>query len=571
MTKMNETNTDYLNNFRIPAVREFLQTAVIIDDDISFLQTGAPSDPISRKTATRATSPEEAAFGAGGVIETVTISERKELDGGTPIQANWIDQLVEEALRQGIFCTPVSHRSQGDIGKIRNVAESADLVILDWTLSRDNGEQGGMETRNFVCELLKKDVLIGGRSRLLCIYTNEDVGNVTKDLKDSLDEKLSYLKPSIENLTIPDSAEHVLKVSHGIIVLLSKKSVSVSELPNTLVRHFATLINGMMPTIAIGAISSIRRSVHQLLTVFSRDLDCGMNGHRLMIPFREDFAPFVLNLLADELRTVIQTSGAVDKYGGGKSAFLSWLSERSTFSDATGTSRDRSFVEMIYDFKGSDPRKYGDELKDLVCQSGVSKNKFHQWMRDIPRLFASSDQEKDTSCALVSELVQTECTRCRKAIGDPEWVPTLSLGTVIKEAGENAQGHTFLCIQPRCDSVRLQIEESTTFVFLKVMRVENDDRFSLLVGNEKYRIISNPGKLEIFEFKPDVGGNAIKATKEENEWTFSTSTKRRFLWIGNLRPMLAQKIVADLLSSFGRVGIDDFEWARLRSNHGMHE
>lgn len=68
----------------------------------------------------------------------------------------------------------------------------------------------------------------------------------------------------------------------------------------------------------------------------------------------------------------------------------------------------------------------------------------------------------------------------RSAIFSPHHLPFLSLGTVVKSTLDN--GCYYICIQQRCDSVRIQEGEMRRFLFISLDEV-NDGGFNFLTPN----------------------------------------------------------------------------------------
>lgn len=132
--------------------------------------------------------------------------------------------------------------------------------------------------------------------------------------------------------------------------------------------------------------------------------------------------------------------------------------------------------------------------------------------------------------------------------------PILTLGTVIKSVDKY-----YVCIQQRCDSVR--IKEERRFLFLPL---EEKGEYPLIVNNE-LKLFPNKSSFAIktVKFKPKEGATIIQASKKEDKYVFYSSYGETYEWVVDLKEMQAQRILNSYCAQLSRVGLNESEWLRL--------
>jgi hypothetical protein len=147
-------------------------------------------------------------------------------------------------------------------------------------------------------------------------------------------------------------------------------------------------------------------------------------------------------------------------------------------------------------------------------------------------------------------------------------VPPLTLGTIIQKLTDNSY---WVCIQPRCDCVR--VPPNTTFLFLPLMVVEKNKKFDVLLeADERYiKLILNkkPYDLNLITFTPGLNDKGVILTKVKNsDYRFTDTANEKYKWIGELRSEHAQRIANEFAANLSRVGLDESEWLRLWATKG---
>jgi hypothetical protein len=145
--------------------------------------------------------------------------------------------------------------------------------------------------------------------------------------------------------------------------------------------------------------------------------------------------------------------------------------------------------------------------------------------------------------------------------------PFLTLGTIVEELHDDEQKSYLLCIQPRCDSVRL--DKKTPFPFLSLDLSSEEGEFDMVVKNGKQetvylKVITKPSMCRIIEFtpsSPDIG--VIRTQRDDTKalW-FPEVEGLRYRYLHELKEGYAQRVVNSFASEISRVGLNELEWLR---------
>jgi hypothetical protein len=128
-----------------------------------------------------------------------------------------------------------------------------------------------------------------------------------------------------------------------------------------------------------------------------------------------------------------------------------------------------------------------------------------------------------------------------------------------------------VCVQPRCDSVRLK--GATSFPFQ--IATFNETRFNLVVSDntvvhQTLFVTYKPRDVVMRKFAPDPLLETIKAAKDASgQFVFADTAGVSFAWVGDIKDLKAQRDASELAASVHRVGVEEFEWLRLRSKTSL--
>jgi hypothetical protein len=591
----------------ITGARQFLQTALVIDDRAELGSESADSD--EPKVAVRAEStsirrrskladamvPREASApayqqdageagadatplaepadsvaepGQGGMnkVPAAVVPDGK--TGGSDASAAHLDAkaLTDAFLAAEVICG-VHKPTTGDesIALAVKAAKRADIVVVDWYLENHSSAKA----KAIITGVLKSDVQEHGRLRLIAIYTSEPGrAEVAKDLQAAL-EREDLLKGclSLEGTTLCSSDTRICIFNkEGTRQAMDLLPVPEAELPEHLLREFAKLTDGLLANFAVSAVAAVRRGAHHVLARFRNKLDGVYLAHRISLKNPEEAEDMALERIAIELSSLVENADVPGR------------TLRTPVIDAWLDDRDgRGQV-----FKNTTARLPLPLMKELV-QGGADrlKNKAGQEQTERPGAPQKPITNKtildvfypDEGAARIAAREFTRLTSYKREVGRvrlDEFKPRLTLGALLKvrrDLGDTRlydeiEGHFLLCVQPRCDSVRLKGPRAFPFQQAKY----DPNQFNIIVegeGADGYlHLEAKPMGTIMLRFDPREN-DAIFARKDGDSYLFTDERGRVFEWIGDLDDMKAQRFASDIGASMHRVGVDDFEWLRL--------
>ncbi|SDX73447.1 hypothetical protein [Marinobacter mobilis] len=142
---------------------------------------------------------------------------------------------------------------------------------------------------------------------------------------------------------------------------------------------------------------------------------------------------------------------------------------------------------------------------------------------------------------------------------------SLKLGSIVHQKDSDRY---FLCVQPICDSVRL--EGKRVFVFVQMEKGGQDDgdnasHVVILSDGAVQELVYQPKSYLSFTstFSPDRAAQEVIAETDDNGAPFFQDTEgQRFYWVDQLRASHAQRAVERFASDLSRVGLTEAEWLR---------
>ncbi len=287
------------------------------------------------------------------------------------------------------------------------------------------------------------------------------------------------------------------------------------------------------------------------MTTFHRDLDAAFLTQRTLLPQPEDASEFLISLIVSELHTILEEN-ELGKHAGAE-VIQMWLRARFTdekhfkFGDKELTLDDITLLIIEGKYKTMDAKQL-DGFRDTLSKKLTSQL----------ALASASSSDTDAELAMLTT-IQTPYQG--RSAG-----PILTLGTVVRDWTDSPDSKFiyWLCIQPRCDSVRL--EEETNFPFLPYEI--NPKKFDLIIKEQDgtfvyLKLLNEPSKTRVLGFLPSPDASkVIRAVKQDESFLFETVDHYKFRWVADLRPVQAQRVIQRFASEISRVGVDESEWMR---------
>ncbi len=543
---MNDQSSRTFKDLSVQNVAKFLQTVVVVDDKARLVPLPTNDDD-SNSLPSIAEADNESPTGAHPNL----ISPQPDAVGSS-VDPEDLDakSLVDGFAKEGIACTVLRPDRDDDVvTQVTKITELADIVVLDWILDNDNGESTTSLIRKLITEENGSD-----RIRLIAIYTGErNLGNVV----DRVFEVLSTTSGEV-----PDRLSAFVAVKGPVRIAvfgkehtpvppedisLTNRLVGIPELPNRLINEFAEMTTGLLPNVAIAGLSEIRAQTHKLLTKFSRSLDPAYLGHRLLLPNPSDAEEEVVAMFVAEIFSILE-HGNVEKQGG-IASIRAWIDEM----NANNSLRPLPLSETPQDAQDT---LLGILENGIYNTPNVSLGNW-KWAQ-VTHAFTPEDSFAEESNRQFATMMHVK-TRYR---GRP---PSLTLGTILVSESEPCD--TFwICLQPKCDSVR--IKERRSFPMVPMVQVKNQKGdFEIVVKHRGswvlLRVPREPAEINMFTFEPDdVSKEQVTATSNDSTWNFTPIEGPSFEWVAELKDEHAQRITNEFAASFSRVGVTVSEWVR---------
>lgn len=573
--------------------QDFLQTVVVVDDN-AFLSKSEPSQPSIIPGVLEVPFHANSFDSQEDVVslsETTTPIPHPLLD--TLLYANSFDSqedlgnplwsttpmlpqphllnakvLIDSFAEKGLVCAVLRPEAdevdpEGDgesliVSKTYKAAIRTDLLILDWHI---HGYYGDV-TKRIIQKIVIEDIA-NERLRFISIYTGEpNLVRYLTDVADALDDDIKVVPPvsrDIDNFQI--QCGPVIITIYGKRESLpgtvgeeeQERFVTIDELPQHLINTFTVNHTGLLPNIAFAAVAAIRESTHKILNKFHASLDPAYLTHRAMITPTEEAEEHITDFLADEINSILSDE-EIGNVAGIKSIQL-WIDQNYN---------ERLNLKNKFGFGRHTPKPH-KILKDIFSLGYDNAKEKHDTLTfDRKRLAEKLAGSKEIADNINKEfaILTTNKTFYKK----PN--PHLTLGSVLKRKDKQGKYTYWLCLQPRCDSVR--IKETRAFPLLFLKKVINGGQFQILVNDSEEKISlffkEKAYEMSMVDFRTNTNPPSSVKSYERNKKLYfpSCEPKVSYQWIGHLKTEQAQRIANRISSQFSRVGLNESEWFRLK-------
>ena len=518
----------------------YLQTAVIVDDQAQLGDAVVP--PTTLKTPDRRT------------VGAMTAAEGEVIAAEIVHNLN-VKPLVDAFAEKGIVCGVIAPEPGASIVEMTTrAADRSDIVILDWQINRDEGRTA----LAIISQLMTKDR--GERLRTIAIYTGE------KTLTD-IGQKIVDALKAIGKTPVEDEWKVILKVGHTRISVYAKsgtdlpahlkaRSVSEAELPRSTIADFASIANGLVPSIALTALAALRTNASRILDKYHAGLDAPYLAHRACLPHPDDASRHIAAAIAAEAGCVMES--AVHSVDPASIDFaMDWV------NDSFGASPEFVFQP--------DRKLDCDAIRGLFSVGFDKQKKINSLSnRDSQDMTRVISRDKNADDCLDLELAWVMSFR---TVYDGSPPPVMRLGTVVRRRVTEGAQPLFLCLRPRCDCVRLSGVHQFHFLPLIDPPMDKNIQLSVRVAPNTYRRFSvgiKPSEWLLAKFAPAVTGGAVTASRDGAAGIcyFATSDGPGTIydWIGELKPEFAQRIANQFATLMSRVAVNNSEWLRRQEN-----
>ncbi len=451
--------------------------------------------------------------------------------------------------KKGIVCGVLSPQSpQEDLNTLAEAVARADIVILDWLL--DNAI--GTTALPLLEQILSKDSQ--DRLRLIALYTGEPGHDA---IREAIAEKLNGLES--RSRAVPASDSHgpiefggcriVVYAKQGSRIPESSAMVKEKDLADRLIDDFVDMVEGLLPSLVLTALTAVRENVYRVLGRFGRELDPAFLTHRACLPQPADSEQHIGEQIASELHGIIDD--AIGRQSpAGIEAIKQWLKGRF----------------------GDDPVKFGDSQDKQMCQTEVVEM-LTCGIEERPGPLKAGGKDYGILSAGFSgntQAVGAEVDRRLASTMSFRQVLTkarrqLSMGTVIRQIGN--EGTMLLCVTPKCDSIRLAKESSFLFLPLVTPKQRTPQVVVPVSDNkhERLTISLNPSKWCNKTFTPDPERACVLTIQncgDPARHVFKAVDNVKYEWVGELKSDAAQSIAQEIAKRLSRIPLNRSEWLR---------
>lgn len=528
-------------------VESFLQTVVILDDIVVMSQQGVEQqDEVQGTAIVTPDYPESAAPDENGLN-----TDRSDV----PLNA---DTVINAFADLGVVCAVLNAPDNAFPARIAKAAHRADIVVLDWKI----GDSDGDITLEVMKKILQEDQN-NPRLRLIAIYTGEpDLASVSDRVRAALQEfYVSSRASTIDSIRISKGPAHVVVLAKSGAInehstSLGYEQVSEGDLADRLVDEFVSMTSGLLRNVALAGIATIRENSHRVLAKFDETLDAAYLGHRILLPHPPDAEDHLVAALGSELISVLEE----DRPGthADIEAIERWLS------------RD-GVPDTSVPFQFSGTASAVDRWLPLL-RSGIESSKVQLPEGGKPGLVRDGTAAftDDPADAMLSNHRFASLLKLKTRY--PQQRRTLTLGTIVRISKDDRFQY-LLCLQPKCDSVRLESASGFPFIPLEPVRGGSSKTPVAMVvevqtGDWKHLgATPKPSELIVRSFEP--GSNPpgdVLATKETSgAFYFEDVNGTKYQWIAEMKDEHAFGIAGAVAAALARPGPNDAEWLRRRS------
>lgn len=465
--------------------------------------------------------------------------------------------LTNAFLAKGIHCSLFEVENDEDsLDPLKSILKKSDVVILDWQMHQDDGRKA----RELLLSVIKNSQQ--PELRLYIIFTNDK-----KQYNNLLSQTIlpELMKAGVID-EIPEDIECVFKFGHSKIVVLEKENgeksettVSDEELPDRIIEEFAEITSGLVSNTVLKSISVVRRNTHSLLAAFNKNLDAAYLAHRAMLSTPEDSESLLKSTIVDSFDSLltysqIHTACNIDQ-------IEKWIDENDFPKEVPHIYIGKGGNKLDIEINKENKKKWlkAGWKKLIQDQPGnqITENQYESFEKDGPLFTVANSSfvfEGNTASQDFAIL-----THHKSNFTTPSYTPFLTLGVVVQNDDDY-----FLCIQQKCDSVRIEENETRNFLFLPLTQKGNFPIIFKNVNGEylvKKASLNKCHHLSLIKFGQTKNG-IVEALKEEGGFYFESFDHAKFKWILDLKDSHAQRIANKFAAELSRVGLDESEWLR---------
>lgn len=531
------------------AISDYFRTALLIDDRVA--ADYEPLEPIDDEQG-ESTAQEPTA-------DLVVPPARDE----TPVHPA---ELVRAFLASGVVCSVLEPAADGVQQALRGT-QIADLLILDWLLF--GGDAVTLEMINAIASERTE------RLTVIVVFTGMPaLADVAQRLVDAA---------QFEAVD-----EYSLRRGNTVVLVFGKPGVRLpdgedwrqpsgyEDLPAMICNDLELVFKGLMPEFVFSGINALRESAPRILATFNAGLDAGALIHRSLLPEPSDAATQFVRLLASDFEQVLHDRGVGDMWHiDALPRSLSHLQLTAELDRLTQKLRSLQPAEALEDAGRAAAQAELERLRELGDEELV-RQAITRGLCKFRELGLTERALESAIPELTATLVDAGASNrnlavLMDALGANETPPRLELGVILtreptteisQQLGIEVDRYWWLCLQPLCDSVRLQAPRAFPLVPVR----EDANRPAAMICPPDgiptgISFDTHLHQMKQVRFAPNDAG-AVVAQGSPPNWHFTAEDGVRYGMVARLRPDLAAQVAQALGSAATRIGTDQSEWLR---------
>lgn len=478
-------------------------------------------------------------------------------------------QISNVFAKSGKFCTILAPSSECDLCQYSSLFSKADAIVLDWYLNLasskktidDEQDAEVDEPRGFYTKCLIEEVVEDAKNeklKIVVVYTGEkDLRGITEEIYNTIAQYGNFTQDDCcvysSNVTIVVRAKYNGGEQFKHLENLKDKVIKYEELPNFINDVFVSQVNGLLSIFALFAISIIRDNTSRILNVYSPELDIAYLGHKMVLPNPEDAKDLLIKLFGESITDLISFL-CIDT----QNWLPLWIKDRYSQPKTIKVTDDKT-IQVNQNNIGNLLSNHFDDFEKYIKTifNTLSNNEVKLVHKNAAMLL-----DENADVIKKANLLFAKLTHHKNVFLPQKESPYLTLGTIIYSS--NADTY-YLCIQQRCDSLR--INGVRRFLFLPL--VESGGETHVVVTNDKQlQVAKSSYDIKTIKFHADeekrcVCSKCIEDDKKQKKFVFTSVHHEEYEWVLELKDLHAQRILNSYSANLARVGLDESEWLRL--------
>lgn len=481
-------------------------------------------------------------------------------------------QISSAFAKNGKLCTIFAPSSECDLCQCSSLFSKADAIVLDWYLDLasskesvdDEKDAEEDEPRGFYTKYLIEEIVADAKNeklKIIVVYTGEtDLRGITQEIHSCIAQYGNFKQGDCcaysSNVVIVVRAKYNGKEKFKYWDDLKDKVIRYENLPDFITEEFAKHVNGLLPNFALLAISIIRENISRILNVYSSELDIAYLGHRMVLPNPEDAKDLLIKLFGESITDLIY-SLCIDTQD-----WLSlWIKDRYSQPKSIRIIDGRPSIEVDQNSMANLLSSHFDDFEKYIKTVFVNLSR-----KEIDALYKNAALllSEDVGVIKKANLLFAKLTHYKNVFLPQKENPCLTLGTVVRSSNTNIY---YLCIQQRCDSLRIDGERR--FLFLPL--VESGGETHIVLTNDKQmQVAKSSYDIKTVKFQADKEKRCvcskrieIGGDKKKEKIVFTSIHNEEYEWVLELKDLHAQRILNSYSAKLARVGLDESEWLRM--------